>query len=1038
MKRTTFAVLLVLLVASMAASVRADDLVLEPFTYTEDFETRELSAWAAYPLWQDTAYDPNFRVNELVPGDPNISIAQIVTPYTNVDNYAGAQKELDMYLAPGATISLRYYLKTQLKPSFFKVRLAAGPDGKLDVTVPDPKTNTWVNLTVGYDDFIRENPAVAGKQQIKVNAIATLAKFPDGDPAMPIYFGLDDIEFEGYRAMAFKFLEPKMHKLSEWKPYIPDRHYARGETLTLRGEWPLDARKVTISVADYTSPGEILLSDNLKKRGGEWTFSTALEYPEGLYIARLTAWDGDDKLSETPFTIYVAPAGIGGTHPRLWFDDQKKAWVEDRLKSDRFSEVDEEIVESARRSRENLPLENIVFDIDQFPEEDWIATLGAWSSGRIGTWRRAIHSNAMAYAFHGDREAGEYASDVFVKISGFPYWLHPWMENRGRHIYYPLGEMGMDLALAYDLLYDVMDESERRICREAMFRNIVLGCHKGYVEDDLVTNNTSNWVAHITGGSLMCQAVMYGDGPDVAKVEPYFTGAIMKDYELIQYSVGRDGGYGEGYGYYNFSMLSWSKSLPAVENVFRIDMSERLHKSYTELIWAGNIHEKETFYFGDSSGGLRPLTNWAWLLDKYKDPMLGWFYNYMKTEETFMDVLYETQDVPQQDPFNENPVRLFRDVGTTVFRSGWDADDFIYVLRTGPFVNHQHLDQGTFWLSGEGTLFIEERHGSTYYNDPNYQPWYTQPVAHSTILIDHNHQSQRVGDTLWHVEGFHDHAFVTHFLDGEDASFVSGDIGRLYWGKVESIKRNALYLKPDAVLMVDTIVPDEPDVDVTLLYQTHHLHDIHAGGDVSTIEKDGNTLTIDHIHPEHMTVTSVETPHYLYTLQRQRPLEKEGMLTVTARTSGNPLVMANLLTTSPSNARPSIESSVEEGCVTGSIDGTMFVINTRPGHIYQIQGVVTDALMGTGNQGGLLAAMMTTLTMDGGLVIETDDPVTCEIMGSTIRYYSCVETRAAIGASSDPSRVTVNGSEVDDFTYDDARGAVIVTLPAGEGSVAVE
>jgi hypothetical protein len=31
-----------------------------------------------------------------VPGDPNISIVQRVTPYTQVDNYAGAQKLLDM------------------------------------------------------------------------------------------------------------------------------------------------------------------------------------------------------------------------------------------------------------------------------------------------------------------------------------------------------------------------------------------------------------------------------------------------------------------------------------------------------------------------------------------------------------------------------------------------------------------------------------------------------------------------------------------------------------------------------------------------------------------------------------------------------------------------------------------------------------------------------------------------------------------------------------------------------------------------------
>ena len=114
-----------------------------------------------------------------------------------------------------------------------------------------------------------------------------------------------------------------------------------------------------------------------------------------------------------------------------------------------------------------------------------------------------------------------------------------------------------------------------------------------------------------------------------------------------------------------------------------------------------------------------------------------------------------------------------------MFKSGWEPDDFVFVMRTGPFINHQHMDQGSFWLSSGGSTFIEERHRSTYYEDPLYQPWYTQPVAHSTILINHNHQSQRMGDLLWHVDGFKDYAFVTHFLNGKDAAFSSGDIGRL-------------------------------------------------------------------------------------------------------------------------------------------------------------------------------------------------------------------------------------------------------------------
>ena len=70
-------------------------------------------------------------------------------------------------VTPGSTISLRYYLKTNQTVEFFKVRLAAGPDKKVDYTVSHPQTNKWVKLTLTYDAFIDENPRLAGRNRIR-------------------------------------------------------------------------------------------------------------------------------------------------------------------------------------------------------------------------------------------------------------------------------------------------------------------------------------------------------------------------------------------------------------------------------------------------------------------------------------------------------------------------------------------------------------------------------------------------------------------------------------------------------------------------------------------------------------------------------------------------------------------------------------------------------------------------------------------------------------------------------------------------------
>ena len=1032
--KNLFLIISAMLIFSSCSGDSNIDSTLEHFKYKEDFESQELNAWASYPFWQDTAFDPNMRVWKIEPGDSNLSIVQKVTPYTNVDNYAGAQKLIDAYIVPGSQIKLRYYLKTELKPEFFKVRLAAGSDGKVDYTIKNPKTNKWVSIVATYKDFIKGNQNISNKGIIKVNAIAVLAKFPKADPAMPIYFGIDDVEFEGVRKIQFTFNEPEVFNLSEWKPFIPKHHYKKGETFHLNGSWNIGADKVSLKITSFTDTNNMVLSKALGNDNGKWNTEFQLTFPEGLYLATLEAFDGSKKLSDTQFTFYIEPKTLGKNHPRLWFNEKGRNRVIARLNSKRFKKVKEKILTNAKKSREENPIDSIFYDIDQFPADVsptfGLSSIGPWFK-RIISWREGVYYNALAYNLLGDKKAGEYGKNLLVKISGFPAWLHPWWIERGQHIYYPIGELGMGLVVGYDLLYNLMNESERKQVRNAFVEQIVKQCHKGYVEDNLVTNNTSNWVAHITGGSMMCQAAMYGDDEEM-KIEPYFTGVILKAYDMIQKAFVNDGAYGEGYGYFNFTMLSLSKSIPAMDNVFNIDMSGKINCSYKELIWAGNIKEKKTYYFGDSGGNLGQITNFAWLLPKYKDPLLGWFYNYLKKDETFMDVLYETKNVPKQNPFKENPVKFFRDLGTTVFKSGWEKDDFIFVMRTGAFYNHQHLDQGSFWLSDRGSLFIEERHGSTYYLDPYYQSWYIQPVAHSTILINHNHQSQRVGDPLVFAEGFDDHASLYHYLDGTNAAFTSGDIGKLYWGKVKQIRRNVLYLKPRTLLMIDVVTPTNEDVDVTLLYQTKYLKDISAGKSESKITKDGNTLSIKHLYPEKVETEVVETPHYIYTYQNEYPLIKEGMLTVTASTNGKSLVMANVLTATK-GTEPEVSYQNNKGYVSGIANGKNFIFSTIPDNTYESNGYTTDALAITWDNEKTFAAVVKLLKKENKLLISSGIPITCEISNKSIKYFHKEKADVLIGVDDMPSKILLNGNEITDWKYDQKDNSIKIKLPEGDG-----
>jgi hypothetical protein len=1016
-------------------------VVLEPYTYSENFQSRDLGAWASYPLWQDNAYDANFQVGQMVPGDLNLSIVGKVTPYSNVDNYAGAQKLLDMYLVPEAKIRFRYFLKTNHSVQFLKVRFAAGKYGKIDYTINAPKTNQWTWVTLGFNDFATQNPIIREHNKLQIYALAFLVKIPNADPAMPIYLGLDDISFKGAIAVPFRFATPSMYKLPEFRPYIPRQPYYNGDSFKLSGDWLLNAKKVKIEISRYTAPEKILYSGALSREGNKWVLKPfKLSYPDGLYLAKLAAYNGSAKLSETEFTIHIAPKGIAGEHPRLLFNNDKKKLMEDRFKDTRFQAVLGDILDQAKIQREKVPVKSLEYDLDQFPDRDWLPSWSAFGSHIYDTGP-AIESNSLAYAFQGDTLAGEYAKNILVKLAGWPTWVSPWLIKRGRFSEHRMGTWSHKVALAYDLTYNLMTADERGKVRKAIIEKIIKGVYRTYVYDNMVTSNTSNWIGHTVGGALMNMAAIYGDGAGTKDMEPYFTGSMMKFYAFITHvTCAKGGAYGEGYGYNSYTFSNFSYSVPSLYNVFNIDVTDPLVGSYNEYIWGGLIKDKKWFGYGDSEDSLLPATDWAFLLDKSKDPRLSWYYNYLKKEETFKDVLFDTKDVPQNSPFNENPDKIFPEIGTTVFKSGWGKDDFAFVMRTGAFYNHQHLDQGSFYLADKGVIFIEDHpmDQSTYYDDPIYQSNFIQPVSHSTIVINHNPQSQRVGDPLNFAPGFNDHASITQFLDSKGTAFSSGDIGRLYWGKVKSLTRNVLYIKPGTLLMLDIAKPAEKDVDVTLLYQTAHLKDIDAGQQISKITKDGFSLNIMHLAPQLVVSKAVETPHYLKTLLKEKPLVKEGMLTVTARTHGTPLVMANLLTTTPGGLAPDVVSNNGNGFVSGEVSGKKFAFTTKPGNIYHVDNMETDALAMTWGSEGAFVAMATIFKKEGGMLVKANKPITFELSADSLKYYISETGQLMIGALSKPSSVMLNGQLVKNFLYDKKNNLVIIKVLQGEGVIIIK
>ena len=1022
---------------------------LEPYTYSEDFETGELNAWDSYPLWQDTAFDPWLRPSKIVPGDNNISLEQTVNAFWTEDTYTGMQKRLRMFLVPGSTVSFRFYVKSNQRAEYVALRFASGKDRMLECRIPSPQSNQWIDAIVTYTDIIIQNPRLENKTQITLNALAVLVKITDADSSMKHFFSIDDVVVKGAHSIPFRFMEPAVYRLSEWKPCIPKIHYRKGDTFKLRGQWPIDADDVTYSMMLFTDRDTRIRSGKLSGRNGTWTAPPfRLDIDPGMYLISLEARKNGTIVADEECTLFIGPENIGGKHPRLWFDDDKKQRIKERLLSDRFKSVADDIRERAASSRKALPVEDVVFIFDQLNPEYYLEgqLYQAWF-GHLSKWDTSVYYNALAYAFFDDRAAGEYTKAVMLRTCRFPYWVHPWVFRMGWHSYYAVSETGKWHALGYDMIYDLMTEDERRIVRQGLLKNVIIPNHLGYVEDNRIVSNTSNWIAMLAGGSLIAQAAIWEDGMESEELEPYFTGAMLKFADMIQKSVDPTGAYGEG-GYFGVTFGRWNESFPVLENVFNMNFAEQVRGVYDHPIWAGFVKEKKVFQTGDSGGF--GLSAGAYFVEKLKDPLLAWAYNYLKSENSFMDVLYETENVPQESPYGMNPVRLFKNTGITVFKSGWEPDDFLFIMQTGSFYNHQHFHQGNVFIADHGSTFTDRRRGSHYWYyslDPLYLPWYIQPCGYSTILIDHNNMSQRTGDPLGMADGFDDRAVIYHFLDGDNASFVSGDIGRLYWGKVNSLRRNVLYLKPRTVLMLDTVEPAKHDVDVTLLYQAVYLDDIEAGTGISKIRKDTATMNIVHLNPEHVVTSAQEVPHYIWTVTNRygdvNRLKREGMLTLTASTDHAPLVIANLLT-STIEGEPDVVTERHEGCVCGTVNNIPYVFSTNPGFPYTYRELTTDALALTHTDTMIFAALCTKLEKKGKTVITSENPITCEIKQRTVRYCLADESEVSIGVESKPGRITLSRTqtgeerEIREIRYTTETNTVTLTLPAGEGTIRIQ
>ncbi len=827
---------------------------------------------------------------------------------------------------------------------------------------------------------------------------------------MPIMLGIDDIAVSGYKPSSFVFEEPKTAVIEEQKVTVSLKHYRLGESLAIRTRLSgSNPDRVAAMVTRFDKPETMTDTLELKRGADGWSLEKPLDlaagkYAPGLYEITFMGFKGTTKTVETVLAFMVVDDRLMEGHPRLWFSGETKETFSRRMTAkhpETLEYIRREAADARQRYTADLP-----YDLEHFPTKGWLSSFEAYRT-RIATIPTRAFENALVYAVDGDKEAAAWAKKALVNLCKWPTWTHPWMKDRGHHIYLYQVYTTRELAMVYDILYDLLSESERDTVRKAFFRNGLEPAYRSYVLADMVTNNESNWITAVTGGPIIAACSIIGDLKDSSELEPYLTGCLYKMRSHMRTVYSGDSGCIEGFSYGFGTMRHYSEILPVIENTLGLDMMWMFENAWQEALWAADHDRGVYFTFGDAhlSGG-NAFSCLPWLAERFKDPSLGWFMDMNKTTPTpytIQNVLFDTDNVPRKRP-ELSGAKWFKTTGTVVFRSDNGPDPFVFTFRSGPFGNHQHLDQGTFYLHDRGETLVTEMGYSNYYDDPFYQSHVIQPIGHNCILVDGYPHSQRTGDHAGYAIGMDSNAGIREFAGGSSLAWALGDLTKLYMGNVGYLTRGILYVPPRTVLVLDRLMTLDGEATIDVLFHGPKMKDMTAGNGSFSIRSGSQTLAGMVVVPSFNRMSLDADPVKL-AMFTDNPIEPMGRVTITSDTSKGMGMSAVLLSTE-NRIRGTVEMS---GTRAIEIDGAKIVLNPS-GEMRANDAIGTDGILAAlSDDGAFLMVSGTEAAIAANTIARADSPVTLLIEGDFIHYSSDNDNVIHLSSEKKVFGVLING-----------------------------
>ena len=226
--------------------------------WSDDFESGELNAWDSYPPAQDPGFDPRIVcVSEPAYDESKFSLMRLIEPadtdYPDDMHLVGMTKQHRLWLDRDSALSFAAFISGDRRARYLWVILAAADGTRYEFKWENPLANQWILVGPTLDDLRSgDRPLEAGTQIV---AVAIYAQFGPLNPHLSYALHIDDFEVKGQSRRRFETIDPPSTYLDKFYSTVLQRHFYRGENITLslrpqKGDRPIELETVNCTLVD--------------------------------------------------------------------------------------------------------------------------------------------------------------------------------------------------------------------------------------------------------------------------------------------------------------------------------------------------------------------------------------------------------------------------------------------------------------------------------------------------------------------------------------------------------------------------------------------------------------------------------------------------------------------------------------------------------------------------------------------------------------------------------------------------------------------